>query len=80
MIVGIVLILLLAVSVHVRRFVNAAAMFVVCAVVWVFMCVAMPLESPSRAWRMVGLGALAFVLVICWSAGELIIRIARHLP
>ena len=48
MIVGITLILLLAVSVHVRRFVNAAAMFVVCAVVWVFMCVAMPLESPSR--------------------------------
>jgi len=80
MIVGIVLLLLLAVSVHVRRFVNAAAMFVVCAVVWVFMCVAMPLESPSRVWRLVGLGALAGVLISCWAVGELIVRVIRHLP
>jgi hypothetical protein len=80
MIVGISVLVLAIVSVHVRRFINDAAMFVVCAVVWVFMCVAIPLESPSRVWRMVGIGALGVVLVTGWAAGELIIRIVRHLP
>ena len=80
MMVGISVLLLMVVSVHVRRFVNGAAMFVVCVVVWTFMCVAMPLESPSRVWRVVGLGALGFVLAGCWAAGELIIRVIRHLP
>ena len=80
MIVGLSLLLLFIVSVHVRRVINGAAMFLVCAVVWVFMCVAMPLESPSRVWRMVGLGALGLVLVSCWAAGELIVRVLRHLP
>ena len=80
MITGISVLLLAIVSVHVRRFVNGAAMFVVCAIVWMFMCVAMPLESPSRVWRLVGLGALGFVLVSCWAAGELMIRVIRYLP
>jgi hypothetical protein len=80
MIVGISVLLLAVVSVHVRRFINDAAMFIVCAVVWMFMCVAMPLESPSRVWRMVGLGALGLVLVSCWAAGDVIIRVVRHLP
>ena len=80
MIVGLSLLLLFIVSVHVRRVINGAAMFLVCAVVWVFMCVAMPLESPSRVWRLVGLGALGLVLVSCWAAGELIVRVLRHLP
>jgi hypothetical protein len=80
MIVGISVLLLAVVSVHVRRLINDAAMFIVCAIVWVLMCVAMPLESPSRAWRLVGLGALGAVLVTGWAAAELIIRVARHLP
>jgi hypothetical protein len=80
MMVGISVLLLMVVSVHVRRFVNGAAMFVVCVVVWTFMCVAMPLESPSRLWRMIGLGALGVVLVSYWAAGEMIIRLIRHLP
>jgi len=80
MIVGISVLLLAVVSVHVRRFINDAAMFIVCAMVWMLMCVAMPLESPSRVWRVVGLGALGFVLAGCWAAGELIIGVIRHLP
>ena len=80
MIVGIVILLLAAASVQVRRALNAAAMFVVCAVVWVMMCVAMPLESPSRRWRMVGLVALAAVLVACWTMGTVILRVVRYLP
>jgi hypothetical protein len=44
------------------------------------MCVAMPLESPSRRWRMVGLVALAAVLVACWTMGTVILRVVRYLP
>jgi hypothetical protein len=80
MIVGISLVILAAVSVHVRRFVNGLAMFIVCAIVWLFMFVAMPLESPSRVWRMVGLGALAAAIVTCWGAAELAFRAIRYLP
>jgi len=80
MIVGLSLLLLFIVSVHVRRVVNGAAMFVVCAIVWMFMCVAMPLESPSRVWRVIGLGALGVALISCWAAGELAIRVIRYLP
>jgi hypothetical protein len=69
-IVGIVILLLAAASVQVRRALNAAAMFVV----------AMPLESPSRRWRMVGLVALAAVLVACWTMGTVILRVVRYLP
>ncbi len=80
MIVGIGVLLLTLVSVRVRRIVSGAAMFVVCAMVWMLMCVAMPLESPSRVWRIVGLGALGCVLAGWWIAGELIISVIRHLP
>lgn len=80
MIVGISLLILAAVSVHVRRFVNGVAMFVVCLVVWLFMFVAMPLESPSRAWRMVGLAGLAAAITICWATLDLTFRALRHLP
>ena len=55
-------------------------MFVVCAVVWMFMFVAMPLESPSRVWRLVGLVALAAAIVTCWAAADLAFRAIRHLP
>jgi hypothetical protein len=79
-IVGITVLLLAAVSVHVRRVLNAAAMFVVCAVVWVMMCVAMPLESPNRLWRIVGLVALCAVLVTGWTMGAVILRAVRYLP
>lgn len=80
MIVGVSLLILAAVSVHVRRLVNGVAMFVVCAVVWMFMFVAMPLESPSRIWRLVGLGGLAAAIVIGWAAADLAFRVVRHLP
>jgi hypothetical protein len=80
MIVGVTVLLLMVVSVHVRRFVNDVAMFVVCAMVWMLMCVAMPLESPRRIWRIIGLGALGLVLAACWATGELIILVFRRLP
>ena len=80
MIVGITLLVLFAASIHVRRLVNAAAMFVVCAIVWLFMFVAMPLESPSRVWRLAGLGGLVAAIVICWGAAELAFRTIRYLP
>ena len=80
MIVGISLVILAAVSVHVRRIVNGAAMFVVCAVLWMFMFVAMPLESPNRVWRLAGLGGLAAAVAICWAAAELAFRAIQHLP
>jgi hypothetical protein len=80
MIVGIILLLLALVSVHVRRILNAVAMFLVCAVVWVAMCLAMPLESPRRSWRLIGIAALAVVLVGAWGIGELAVRILRHIP
>jgi hypothetical protein len=80
MIVVITLLVLTAASVHVRRFVNEAAMFVVCVIVWTCMFVAMPLESPSRAWRLVGLGALISAVVIFWAAADLAFRAIRHLP
>jgi hypothetical protein len=80
MIVGLSLLVLAAVSVHVRRIVNGAAMFIVCAVVWMFMFVAMPLESPNRVWRLAGLGGLGVAVAICWAAAELAFRTIRHLP
>lgn len=80
MIVGITVLVLAVVSVHVRRFVNGLAMFIVCAIVWLFMFIAMPLESPSRAWRMVGLGALAAAIVACWAAADLLFLALRRLP
>jgi len=80
MIVVISLLILAAASVHVRRFVNGAAMFVVCAVVWMFMCVAMPLESQNRVWRVAGLGGLAAAAAVCWGAAELAFRVIRQLP
>jgi uncharacterized membrane protein len=64
-------VILAAVSVHVRRFLNGAAMFVACAVVWMFMFVAMPLESPNRVWRLAGLGGLAAAVASCWPIAEL---------
>lgn len=80
MIVVISVLILAAVSVHVRRFVNGMAMFVVCAIVWMFMFVAMPLESPSRVWRMIGLGALAAAIAACWAAADLLFLVLRRLP
>jgi hypothetical protein len=80
MIVGLTVIILAALSVHVRRFINAAAMFVVCALVWTLVGIAMPLESPNRLWRLVGVAALGLVLATGWKAGELVIRLIRHLP
>jgi hypothetical protein len=79
-IVGLSILVLAAVSVHVRRFVNGAAMFIVCSVVWLFMFVAIPLESPNRVWRLAGLGALAAAIAICWAAADLTFRAIRHLP
>jgi hypothetical protein len=80
MIVGIIVLLLAIVSVHVRRALNAAAMFLVCAVVWVSMCLAMPLESPRRSWRLIGIAALAVVLVSTWAIGGLVVRLLRLIP
>jgi hypothetical protein len=80
MIVGLSILVLAAVSVHVRRFVNGVALFIVCAIVWLFMFVAIPLESPSRVWRLVGLGALAAALLTFWAAADLALRAIRHLP
>jgi hypothetical protein len=80
MIVAISLLVLAAVSVRVRRLLNGAAMFIVCAVVWMFMFVAMPLESPRRVMRLAGLALLAAAIVICWGAAELAFRVIRHLP
>jgi hypothetical protein len=80
MIVGLILVILAAVSVHVRRFINEAAMFVVCVLVWTLMWVAVMLESSRRVWRLVGVGALAVVLVTWWKSGELVIHLIRHLP
>jgi hypothetical protein len=80
MIVGITLFLLAIVSVQVRRALNAAAMFLVCAVVWISMCLAMPLESPRRAWRLVGLAALVAVLASTWAIGGVVVAILRRIP
>ena len=80
MIVGLSILVLAVVSVHVRRFVNGVAMFVVCAMVWMFMFLAMALESPSRVRRLVGLAALAATLATCWAAADLAFRAIRHLP
>jgi hypothetical protein len=80
MIVGLTVLILAALSIHVRRLINEAAMFVVCTLVWTLMLVAMPLESPRRVWRLIGVGALGLVLVTGWKAGELVVRLVRHLP
>ncbi len=80
MISAVVLIVLAAVSVQVRRVINAAAMFIVCAIVWTMMVVAMPLESPRRAWRMAGVAALVVVLVAGWKIAVLTAAVLRHLP
>jgi hypothetical protein len=44
------------------------------------MCLAMPLESPRRAWRLIGIAALVVVLVAAWGIGELAFRVLRHIP
>lgn len=80
MIVGISLIILALVSVQVRRLLNGVAMLFVCTVVWTAMCLAMPLESPSRTWRLLGLAALAVVLVATWAIGGLVVHLLRLLP
>lgn len=80
MIVGLALLVLAAISVHVRRAINRIAMLVVCVVVWSLMWVAVPLESQRRTWRMVGVAALVVLLLICWKAAELLARAIRHLP
>ena len=80
MIVSLAVLVLAAVSVHVRRLLNEVAMLLVCTIVWMFVWVAIPLESPRRMWRIAGLGALGLVLVTCWKAGELVVRVIRHLP
>ncbi len=80
MIVGLVVVMLAAVSVHARRFINEAAMVLVCILVWTLMWLALMLESPRRVWRLVGVGALVFVLATGWKGGELVIHLIRRLP
>jgi hypothetical protein len=80
MIVGFVLLVLFAISVHVRRVMNHLAMLVVCVIVWSFMWVAVPLESQRRKWRMVGVAALVALLLVYWKTAELLGRALRHLP
>jgi hypothetical protein len=79
-IVGITLLVLTVVSVHVRRLVNEAAMFVVCTIVWACIFVAMPLESPRRAWRLVGLAVLVAAVITFGAVADLLFRALRHLP
>ena len=80
MIVAVVLLVLAVLSVHVRRVINGAAMFLVCLMVWTLMMVAMPLESPRRAWRLAGVVALVVVLVVGWKVAEAVAGVIRHLP
>jgi hypothetical protein len=80
MISVVILIVLAAVSVRARRIINAAAMFIVCAIVWTMMVLAMPLESPRRAWRLAGVAALVVVLVAGWKIAVLTAAVLRHLP
>jgi len=80
MIVAAVLLVLAAISVHVRRVINRVAMLVVCLVVWSFMWVVVPLESQRRQWRMVGVAALVVTVFAYWKAADLLARAVRHLP
>ena len=80
MIVGLVIVILAAASVHVRRVINEVAMVVVCVLVWTLMWVALMLESSRRAWRLVGVGALGLVLVTGWKGSELVMHLIRRLP
>lgn len=80
MIVGLIIVILAALSVQVRRFINEAAMLVVCGLVWTFMWVALLLESPRRVRRLMGVGALVVVLATGWRGGELVIHLIRYLP
>lgn len=80
MIVGLTLLVLAALSVRVRRAINGAAMLVVCAIVWTMMMVALPLESPKRAWRLAGACALAVVLVAGWKIADVVAALVRRLP
>jgi hypothetical protein len=80
MIVGLVLFVLFAISVHVRRVINRLAMLVVCIIVWSFMWAAVPLESQRRKWRVVGIAALVALLLVYWKTAELLARAIRHLP
>ena len=80
MIVAFVVLVLFAVSVQVRRVINEMALTLICVLVWMFMMVAIPLESPSRSRRVMGLGALGFVLAACWVAGQLVVSVIRSLP
>jgi hypothetical protein len=80
MIVGLVLLVLAAISVHVRRAINRLSMFVVCVIVWSFMWAAVPLESQRRVWRMIGVAALVLLLLAYWQAAALLARAVRHLP
>jgi hypothetical protein len=80
MIVGLVIVIGAAASVHVRRVINDVAMFVVCVLVWTLMWVALMLESSRRAWRLVGVGALGLVLVTAWKGSELVMHLIRRLP
>jgi len=80
MIVGLTVVILAALSVHVRRFINETAIFIVCVFAWILMWIAVPLESTRRVWRLAGVAALAVVLITAWKGGELVIRLVRHLP
>jgi hypothetical protein len=80
MIVGLTIVILAAVSVHVRRVVNETAIFIVCAFAWVLMWIAVPLESSRRVWRLAGVAALAVFFLTAWKGGELVIRLLRQLP
>ncbi len=80
MIVGVIVIVLAVVSARVRRWINGAAMLVVCAIVWTLAWVASRLESSRRPQRLVGVVALGLVLLTGWKAGELVITLVRRLP
>jgi hypothetical protein len=80
MIVGLTIVILAVLSVHVRRFVNETAIFIVCACAWILMWIAIPLESSGRVWRLAAVAALAIVFIAAWKGGELMIRLVRHLP
>ena len=63
MIIGLAAPILAAVSVHVRRFINEAAVFVVGTIVWTFLRVAVPLDRSRPGWRLIAVGAPGLVLV-----------------
>lgn len=80
MIVAAAIVLLAALSVHVRRVINGTAMFLVCLMVWTLMMIAMPLESPRRAWRLAGVIALVITLAAGWKVAGAVAGALRHLP